>query len=140
MFKIVFISIGDLPRGSFFEIGDGFRRRLQEFSRFEHRVVKHEDDIDGAVPDGSFVVVLDAAGKTFTSELFAKRVERLVDDGIPLTVVLGGPFGLSTTTKQRADLLLSLSPMTTTHDLAHLFALEQLYRAFTIIKGKTYHY
>lgn len=140
MFKIVFITVGNLPRGPFSEIGDEFRHRFQEFSRFEHRVVKQESDIDGAVPQGSFVVVLDAAGKGMTSELFAKRIGQLVDDGMPLTVVLGGPFGLSSATKARANLLLSLSPMTTTHDLAHLFALEQLYRAFTIIKGKTYHY
>lgn len=140
MFKITLLSIGDLPRGPFFEVGDEFRRRLGQFSQFEHRTYKHETDALLGVPKGAFLMVLEATGKNMTSEVFAKRIEQLVDEGQHLAILLGGPFGLSEQTKQSANLLLSLSAMTTTHDIAHIFFLEQLYRAFTIIKGKTYHY
>lgn len=140
MFKITFLSIGDLPRGPFFEIGDELRRRLGQFSDFVHKKIKTDGDLASAIPKGAFVLVLEATGKSMTSEVFAQQLGTLIDEGRHLAVLLGGPFGLPVEIKKRADLLLSLSPMTTTHDLAHLFFLEQLYRAFTIIKGKTYHY
>jgi len=140
MFKITLLTIGDLPRGPLFEVGDEFRRRLGQFSQFEHRVYKNETDAIASIPKGSFFVVLEATGKNMTSDAFAKRIEQLVDEGHHLSILLGGPFGLTEDTKHRANLLLSLSPMTTTHDIAHIFFLEQLYRAFTIMKGKAYHY
>ena len=140
MFKITLLSIGDLPKGPFSELGDEFKRRLGQFAHFEHRVVKHENDLLKSAPQGTFLMILEATGKPLTSKAFAKHLGQLVDQGQHLTVLLGGPFGLSDETKQQADLLLSLSPMTTTHDIAHIFFLEQLYRAFTIMKGKAYHY
>lgn len=85
-------------------------------------------------------MVLDEAGKTMTSVDFAKIVKKLEDDGIHLTVLLGDAKGLSDEIKNRAHLRLSLSEMTFTHDFAHVLFLEQLYRAFTINRRKTYHY
>jgi len=140
MLRMTFITVGDLPRGPFQEIGDEFEKRLKLFVTMEKKSVKSEEAILRAIPDGSFVVVLDAAGKALTTEAFARRIGQQEDDGRHVTVILGGPFGLSDSLKAGADLQLSLSPMTTTHDLAHLFFLEQLYRAFTLLRGKTYHY
>jgi 23S rRNA (pseudouridine1915-N3)-methyltransferase len=57
-----------------------------------------------------------------------------------LTFVLGGPFGVDKSVYEKADVVLSLSPMTFTHEMARLILLEQLYRAITIIHGKGYHY
>lgn len=140
MFKITFISVGTLPKGPFTVIGDDFATRLKKFAEVEFKSVKTDDRLAEAIPKDSFLIVLEATGKQFTSETFAAKLQTLVDDGRKLTIVLGGPHGVPAELKTRANLLLSLSPMTTTHDLAHLFFLEQLYRAFTITKGMTYHY
>jgi 23S rRNA (pseudouridine1915-N3)-methyltransferase len=56
-----------------------------------------------------------------------------------LTLIIGGAYGLSDEVKQRAELLLSLSDMTLTHQMARLLLLEQLYRGFTIVRNEPYH-
>ena len=140
MFKITFISVGSLPKGPFEELGVDFATRLKKFAALEFKAVKDDSRLADAIPDDSFLIVLEATGKTFTSEAFAAKLQSWIDDGQKLTVILGGPHGVPQELKTRANLLLSLSAMTTTHDLAHVFFLEQLYRAFTITKGMTYHY
>jgi len=140
MLYLTLISLGDLPRGAFEEIGEKFKKQLGNFVKFDHKIIGDESKIDRQVPNGDFVIVLDEVGKTMSSHEFAKLISGFEDGGQHLTVILGDAKGLSTEIKKRADLRLSLSPMTTTHDLAHLFFLEQLYRAMTIIRGKEYHY
>jgi 23S rRNA (pseudouridine1915-N3)-methyltransferase len=140
MFKITFVSVGSLPRGPFLAIGEDFATRLKKFAEVEFKPVKSDDRLAEAIPKDSFVVVLEATGMLLTSEAFAAKLQTWVDHGKKLTFILGGPHGVPQTLKDEADLLLSLSPMTTTHDLAHIFFLEQLYRAFTITKAMTYHY
>ena len=140
MFKVVFITVGTLPPGSYQAIGAEFSIRLKKFADVEFKSVKSADRLHAAIPTGSMVVVLEASGKQFSSEVFAAKLQTWIDDGQKLAIVLGGPHGVPQELKDKANLLLSLSPMTTTHDLAHLFILEQLYRAFTITKGMTYHY
>jgi len=92
------------------------------------------------VPDQSFVVVLDERGKQFTSEQLAEKLgERMLHGGQPWCLVIGGPYGLAPEVRQRADLLLSLSKMTFTHQMARVFLLEQLYRSSTILRNEPYH-
>lgn len=138
MIHMTFITVGDLPQGPFKDIGAEFTKRLTPFVKFDHRVVKTADNI--SIPEGSFLIVLDERGKLYDSKKVAQAVKMAEDMGQHVTVVLGGPKGLPIEIKKKAKLLLALSPMTTTHDLAHIFFLEQLYRAFTIIRGKEYHY
>lgn len=140
MLYLTFITVGDLPKGSFQEIGSEFKKRLGAYVKLTQKIVSDETKIAAAIPDGDVICVLDAAGKQMTSESLAKALNDFENDGRHVTVILGGPKGLSDETKKGAHLLLSLSPMTTTHDLAHLFFLEQLYRAMTIAHGKEYHY
>ncbi len=140
MLKLTFITIGDLPKGPFSEIRDKLLKPMKQFVSLMHRIAKDEPSALKQVPDGDVLIVLDAAGKMFTSEQLAMGVKQFEDQGQHITVLLGGPKGLSLETKQKARLLLSLSRMTTTHDLAHLLFLEQLYRVMTITHGKTYHY
>ena len=140
MIHLTFISVGDLPKGPFQEIAQKFRKQLTPFVKLDHRVVASEEKIAAQIPDGDFVVVLDEHGRLLDSAQTARALGMLEDQGRHLTVILGGPKGLSMETKQRADLRLALSAMTTTHDLAHIFFLEQLYRAMTILRGKEYHY
>ena len=70
----------------------------------------------------------------------AKQIGRWEMQGLKeISFVIGGPLGLSKTILKKADLLLSLSPMTFTHDMTRLLLLEQLYRAYTIKAGEKYH-
>jgi len=86
------------------------------------------------------VCVLDVAGEEISSEGFAEVIEReLRRPGRSLSFVIGGAAGLSGEVRSRADRRLSLSQMTLTHELARLILLEQIYRGFTILKGKRYH-
>ncbi len=140
MLKLTFFSVGDLPKGAWQEIGAHYKKLLKKFVVLDHRVLKSEDGILEKIPKGDVVVVLDEAGKLMTSVKLAQAVRQVEDYGKHVSVVLGGAKGLSNEIKKRADLRLSFSPMTTTHDLAHLFFLEQLYRAMTIAHGKEYHY
>jgi 23S rRNA (pseudouridine1915-N3)-methyltransferase len=90
-------------------------------------------------PD-DFVLLCDERGTQFQSTLFARRLEKTLSGGKKrLLVVIGGAYGVSEDVRKRADLLLSLSEFTMTHHLALAVALEQVYRAMTILKGKAYH-
>ncbi len=93
-----------------------------------------------SVPAGSFVVVLDVKGNLLSSEQLAEQITRWEDQGKRQVVfLLGGPNGFSDEVLKRADLRISLSKMTFTHDLARLLLIEQLYRAYTIKAGTGYH-
>ncbi len=89
----------------------------------------------------NFLIVLDEYGKQMTSQEFAGQINKIRDfEGGRLDLVVGGPFGLSATVKNSARLLLSFSKFTFTHEQIRLLLLEQIYRAFTILANKTYHY
>ena len=87
------------------------------------------------------VVLLDERGKERDSVTWASGLqERFLRDSRDLVFVIGGPYGFSKRVYDRADALMSLSKMTFSHQMARLIFLEQLYRAFTIIKGEPYHH
>lgn len=140
MIKLTLITVGDFPKGPFSELGDQYRKRLGPYVQLDHKVVEDESKIKAQIPSGDMVVVLDERGKHFTSHQLAELAGMIEDRGQHISVIIGGPKGLSDETKSQANFLFALSPMTMTHDFAHLFFLEQLYRAFTILRGKEYHY
>lgn len=85
------------------------------------------------------VVLLDAAGRAFTSQEFARWLTGQMASGRQnLVFLLGGAEGFSAESKRQADLLLSLSPLTLPHELARVVLLEQLYRAFALLCGHPY--
>ena len=84
-------------------------------------------------------VLLDPAGRSFTSEAFAAWLGERLDRGERLAFVLGSSHGFDPALKAEVPDKLSLSPMTFPHELSRVMALEQLYRAFTILKGGPYH-
>lgn len=88
----------------------------------------------------SFLIVLDENGKEFSSEKFAKYLEEKLLFGKDIIFVIGGVYGLSDRILKRADFVLSFSRFTFTHQMIRFLLIEQLYRSFTIIKGKKYHY
>ena len=89
----------------------------------------------------SYVVVLDEHGKQFSSIDFAHQFDQLTNQQInQITLILGGPLGLHNSIRQRANLLVSLSPLTFTHQMARVILLEQIYRAMMITNNRRYHY
>jgi 23S rRNA (pseudouridine1915-N3)-methyltransferase len=102
---------------------------------------KEAEKIFKAIPAGAMLIALDERGKEFTSHEFAAFLNNTTDSGVRnLAFVIGGSLGLDESVTDRADKTVALSRWTFTHELARLVLLEQLYRAFTIIKGKPYHY
>ncbi len=85
------------------------------------------------------LVALDERGKALTSVAFADWLSKQRDQGKDVALCIGGDEGLSDEVRKRAALVLSLSAMTLPHRLARLVLLEQLYRAFTILRGEPYH-
>ena len=86
------------------------------------------------------VILLDEKGKEYSSSEFSKEVEKLVSGGKNIVFVIGGAFGFSDAVYARSDGKVSLSRMTFTHQRVRTIFVEQLYRAFTIIKGEPYHH
>ncbi len=94
-----------------------------------------------AVPAGAYLVSLDERGEEFTSHEFAALLNNSLESGVRAMVfIIGGAMGLDEEVVARSHKTIALSRWTFTHEMARLVLLEQLYRAFTIIKGKTYHY
>jgi 23S rRNA (pseudouridine1915-N3)-methyltransferase len=87
-----------------------------------------------------YVVACDAGGKRFTSESFSGKIGDVMLRGVgDVSFLVGGSGGLSGETLRRADLRLSFSDMTLPHRLFRIVLIEQVYRAFKIMRGETYH-
>lgn len=90
---------------------------------------------------GDLIVLLDENGKTFSSRGFSKWIENQMNVGCKRIVfVIGGPYGFSQEVYEKANSKISLSEMTFSHQMVRLIFVEQLYRAFTILKGEAYHH
>jgi 23S rRNA (pseudouridine1915-N3)-methyltransferase len=87
-----------------------------------------------------FLVLLDENGEQFTSMNFSNYIQKRMNAGNDLIFVVGGPFGFSEELYSRANAKISLSKMTFSHQMVRLFFVEQIYRAFTILKGEKYHH
>ncbi len=88
----------------------------------------------------SYVVLLDEGGRSMDSSAFAAWLQERMNRSVRrLDFLIGGAYGHGPEVRERADDALSLSPMTFAHDLARLVFVEQLYRAFTILRGEPYH-
>lgn len=93
-----------------------------------------------AVEKSDMVVLLDEHGKEYTSVGFSQYLQKQMNSGIrTLSFVVGGAFGFSPDVYDRANGKISLSQMTFSHQMVRLFFVEQLYRAFTILKNEPYH-
>jgi 23S rRNA (pseudouridine1915-N3)-methyltransferase len=87
----------------------------------------------------NYVIALDENGKQFTSREFAQLINQQKGRN-DLTFIIGGVYGLSQKILEKANLILSFSKFTFTHQMIRFILTEQLYRAFTILEGKKYHY
>ena len=92
------------------------------------------------LPEGAYIVALDGTGKALTSEAFAALLAQIRDDGVAVVAFLiGGADGHGAPALARADLVLSLGPMTWPHLLVRAMLAEQLWRAASILSGHPYH-
>lgn len=93
----------------------------------------------GAIKDTDQVVALEVGGREFTTEQLASRLEGWMGEGSDLCLLVGGPDGLAPECVKRASLSWSLSRLTLPHGLVRVMLAEQLYRAWTVLKGHPYH-
>jgi 23S rRNA (pseudouridine1915-N3)-methyltransferase len=145
------IAVGRLKRGPAEELFELYRRRLtwplevREVDEARNlptaqRVARETELLLAAIPERATVVALDERGQALGSEAFARRVAAWRDGGASdLAFLIGGADGLGDATRTRADLVLSLGPMTWPHQLCRAMLAEQIYRAQSILAGHPYH-
>jgi 23S rRNA (pseudouridine1915-N3)-methyltransferase len=152
--KVRFVWVGKTKRAAVKSLVQDYLDRAGHFARVEvvelkdrgdvggdpRRIVEKEgEDILARVGSDAFVVALDERGRELDSAGLAGFIERhRLAATRELTFVLGGHAGLAEAVRRRADLVLSLSRMTLTHELARVLLTEQVYRAFTIIHDLPY--
>ncbi|MBO4725517.1 MAG: 23S rRNA (pseudouridine(1915)-N(3))-methyltransferase RlmH [Firmicutes bacterium] len=97
-------------------------------------------DILSHIKKDEYVITLEVLGKSLSSEGLAEKIDKLGLEGrSDVVFVIGGSLGLSKEVSERADFKLSFSAMTFPHQMMRVFLLEQIYRAFKINRGETYH-
>ena len=156
MLHVKVIAVGRLKEKFWAEACAEYLKRLKSYAFVEvvevadidpatcggpHVAMEREGDaILRAIPEFSYVVLLDIQGKLMSSEAMASQVEILTLEGTSEVVfVVGGSCGVSEAVKQRANEKWSFGRITLPHNLARVVLLEQIYRVFKIIKKEPYH-
>jgi 23S rRNA (pseudouridine1915-N3)-methyltransferase len=117
--------------------------QIKNSKNIEQAVLKKKEGelILNSLTPSDIVVLLDEKGKLFTSTELSAQVQQFLNTGQKrLVFVVGGAFGFSDEVYERANMKLSLSKMTFSHQMVRLIFVEQLYRAMTILKGEKYHH
>lgn len=105
------------------------------------RIAEHEESIKKVLPDGHIRIVMDAVGDEFTSKKFAQYLGDVRNyEGGKICFVIGGAYGFSEEFKDKFDKRVSFGKMTFTHEFVRVLLLEQVYRSFAILSGKSYDY
>ena len=130
------VAVGRI-RPPFADDAEHYARLLAGHARVEVIEVRDDAGVERRIPPRSHVVLLDAGGRAYDSEAFARWLEARRQAGRDVCFVVGGPFG---TVLERCDERLSLGPMTFPHQLARVLLLEQLFRGHKILAGEPYHH
>ncbi|MCB9189497.1 MAG: 23S rRNA (pseudouridine(1915)-N(3))-methyltransferase RlmH [Flavobacteriales bacterium] len=155
--NIRLIGIGKTIKSYLIEGEAEYEKRLLRYIKFEEIIIpelknasklsekeikqKEGELIQNKLSSGDFVVLLDENGKMHSSEDFAHWIENKQIYGTSkITFIIGGAYGFSEEIYNRAQYQLSLSKMTFSHQMVRMIFKEQLYRAFSIIKGEPYHH
>jgi len=155
--KITLLAVGKTDDARIAELVDMYAGRLQHYVNFDLEIIPdlkktknlsidQQKSLEGdlilsKLQTSDFVTLLDEKGKTYTSLQFAQLINKRSLSGMKrLVYVIGGPYGFSPEVYGRANSKLSLSSMTFSHQMVRLFAVEQIYRAFTILKNEPYHH
>ncbi len=151
--RIRVVAVGKDRSGLYAPAVEEYARRIGRYARFElvevpearrHAGTPRAKDEEGEallarIGERERVVALDERGEEETSVAFARRVGRWLERGQDVALVIGGSDGLADAVRARAAETLALSRLTLAHRLARLVLAEQLYRAFTILRGEPYH-
>lgn len=156
MMKIKIVSVGSIKEKFLKDAINEYLKRLTRFAKIEiievdetkiqnkseEQVKKEEGErLLKRIGQDEFVFLLDLKGELISSEVLAQKINDLIKKGIsPLTFVIGGTLGLSEEVRKRANIKLSISKMTFTHQMCRMIILEQIYRAFKIINNEEYHH
>ncbi len=144
-------------RDSFVREGvEQFRKRVEKYVPFQietipdlkntrNMTMKEVQKKEGEqqlrrLKQGSFLMLLDERGEIHDSIAFARQLQSLESQTVHLVFLIGGPYGFSEELYKRAQARLSLSRLTFSHQLVRVIFMEQLYRAFTILRGEPYHH
>lgn len=154
---IKLIVVGKTVKSYLKEGEEEYANRLKHYVRFEEEVIaelknvaslneeqikqKEGEEILKRIQPTDYLVLLDEQGKQFTSEEFAEKIIKWQNTSVKQVVfVVGGAYGFSKEVYDRCNEKLSLSKMTFSHQMVRVFFKEQLYRAYSIIKGEPYHH
>lgn len=155
--KIKLVVIGKTDSSHLIQLIDDYTKRLKFYISFTMEIIpdiknaknlseENQKKLEGEeilkrINPGDELILLDENGKSFTSEGFSEFLQKKMNSGLKnLTFVIGGPYGFSDAVYARATSKLSLSKMTFSHQMIRLFFVEQIYRAFTILRNEPYHH
>ncbi len=143
--KFRFVWVGKTKDKNWRALQEEYLQRLSHFVKFEITEIKDSDKENESkrilekVNQSQFVCLLDVKGRSITSHELAGKIVKWQNRGLKeIAFVIGGAEGVSSEVVEKADFSLSLSLLTFTHEMARVVLLEQLYRAYTIIKGFPY--
>ena len=144
MIKIHLIVVGKIKESFFREGVNEYLKRLSHFADVSVRELPERSTLQEEGEDilralKGYVIALAIEGKKLSSELLAQKLKSLTDGGKEISLVIGSSHGLCKEVKDRADFLLSFSDMTFPHQLMRVILCEQIYRAFMIENGSSYH-
>ena len=144
MQKIYFVVVGKIKESFYRDAVSEYIKRLSRFAKVEIKELP-----EGANPDAEaaeilrackgYTIALAVEGEKLSSEALARKMKTLADQGKDITFIIGSSCGLSSEVKKEADYKLSFSDMTFPHQLMRVILAEQVYRAFMINAGATYH-
>lgn len=154
--KIKIIALGKIKEKFLKDGIDEFLKRLTSYASVEilelpaieikdenliQKVLEQEGEkILSNIKPNSYVITMEILGKQLSSEDFAKKINEITISGVSeLVFIIGSSYGIAQGVSQRADFKLSISKMTFLHQFARLLIVEQIYRAFKILKNETYH-
>ncbi|MDA9555106.1 23S rRNA (pseudouridine(1915)-N(3))-methyltransferase RlmH [Pelobium sp.] len=155
--KITLMAIGKTDDTFISEGLDKYLKRLKHYIKFDTQIIpdlkktknlseeeqktKEAELFLKSLQNTDYVVLLDERGTEFSSLQFADFLnKKMIASTSHLVFLIGGPYGFHQSIYQRADQKVSLSKMTFSHQMIRLFFVEQVYRAFTILKGEPYHH
>lgn len=144
MQKVNFVVVGKIKESFYREAVAEYAKRISRFAKVEIKELAEGANPEAEADDilracKGYVIALAVEGEKLSSEKLAVKMKTLTDSGKELTFVIGSSCGLSARVKQAADYRLSFSDMTFPHQLMRVILAEQVYRAFMINAGSTYH-
>ncbi len=155
--KIKLLTIGKTDDKNLAQLIAGYQKRLNHYIKFEIEVIndiknaKNVSENQQKEKEGALIlkrilptdqlILLDEQGEGFRSVAFSRFLQKKMNSGIKqLVFVIGGPYGFSEAVYQKAHAKVSLSKMTFSHQMIRLLIVEQLYRAYTILRNEPYHH